>query len=390
MNLDKENLMPSIIKLVQWLDNHNFKGYEPRDALSSKLAPLTFKSLFAERILQQIVLRCPFQIRHLIGVKPRMSTIGMGFLARGYIRMWQATQELIWNKRAIYSLDWLIKNKIGGYSGACWGNNFDYVSRGGRLPKFMPTVVWTSLIGHAFLDGYEAFGDKEYLNIAISSCEFVLKDLIHEHFNDGICLSYTPFKKLSIHNANMLGAGFLARVYSVIKRKELADVARKAMTYSCNCQLPSGAWYYGEAETYHWIDNWHTAYNLDSLRWYIKSAEDEEFLSNLKKGYYFYKSHFFEKDVKPKYYFNKLYLVDIQCASQGIDTLCFFSEDDPEALHLAQKVAKWTINNMQDKNGYFYFRKLRWKTVKIPMLHWGQATMLSALAHLYLKLSKIQ
>jgi len=43
---------------------------------------------------------------------------------------------------------------------------------------------------------------------------------------------------------------------------------------------------------------------------------------------------------------------------------------------------------MQDKSGYFYFRKLRWKTVKIPMLHWGQATMLSALSHLHLKLSK--
>jgi len=383
-------LINSILKLDHWLEEHKFKGYEPRDALSSKLSPLTLRNLFIERVLQQIVLRHPFHIRPLIGVKPRMSTIGMGFLARGYIRLWKATQESIWKERAIYSLDWLMKNKTARYSGACWGNNFDYVSRGGRLPKFIPTIVWTSLIGHAFLDGYEVFGDERYLDIAISSCEFALKDLIHEQFNNGICLSYTPHKKSTIHNSNMLGASFLARVYSITNKKYLADVAKEAMSYSCSCQLPNGGWYYGEDRTYHWIDNWHTAYNLDGLRCYIISTRDEEFLPSLKKGYSFYKTCFFEKNGRPKYYFNKLYLVDIQCASQAIDTFCFFSEDDPEAIPLAIKIAKWTIHNMQDKSGYFYFRKLRWKTIKIPMLHWGQATMLSALAHLYLKLTKIE
>ena len=46
----------------------------------------------------------------------------------------------------------------------------------------------------------------------------------------------------------------------------------------------------------------------------------------------------------------------------------------------------WTIDNMQDESGYFYFRKLKWKNVKVPTLHWGQATMFSALTHLYSKL----
>ena len=47
---------------------------------------------------------------------------------------------------------------------------------------------------------------------------------------------------------------------------------------------------------------------------------------------------------------------------------------------LARKVAAWTIENMQDADGYFYFQ--RWPLVvnQTPMLHWGQATMLHALA----------
>ena len=378
--------MDSIIRLNNWLEEHDFKGYEPFDGLSSFLRPLTFRKWLAERALQQLILRCPFNIRPLLGIKQQMSTKGMGFLARGYIRMWKTTHELIWKKKATYCLDWLIDNQTKGYSGACWGNHFDYASRGMQLPKFVPTVVWTGLIGQAFLDGYEFFGGERYLDVAISSCEFILKDLPRKKFEKGICISYVPFKKSLIHNSNMLGAALLSRTYSIVKRKELKDVAREAMSYSCSCQLPNGAWYYGEDNTYHWIDNWHTAYNLDSLRWYILSTGDEKFVPNLKRGYIFYKANFFDEDGKPKYYFNKLYLVDIQCASQAIDTLCFFSEDDPIAAPLAMKVATWTIDNMQDKSGYFYFRKLKRKAVKIPMLHWGQATMFSALSHLYSKL----
>jgi len=200
-------LMNSIIRLDHWLEEHDFKGYEPFDGLSSFLRPLTFRNLFAERVLQQLILRCSFHIRPLLGVKPLMSTKGMGFLARGYSRMWKTTHELKWKKKATYCLDWLIDNKSQSYSGACWCNHFDYASRGGQLPKYVPTVVWTGLIGQAFLDGYELFGDERYLDIARSSCEFILKDLLHKKYEGGICIGYSPLdKKATIHNSNMLAA----------------------------------------------------------------------------------------------------------------------------------------------------------------------------------------
>jgi hypothetical protein len=64
--------------------------------------------------------------------------------------------------------------------------------------------------------------------------------------------------------------------------------------------------------------------------------------------------------------------------------LVFFSDRDPQAVDLALKVANWTIENMQDRSGYFYYRKYSsWVTNKTPTLHWGQATMMCALAGLY-------
>jgi len=41
---------------------------------------------------------------------------------------------------------------------------------------------------------------------------------------------------------------------------------------------------------------------------------------------------------------------------------------------------------MQDESGYFCYRKLRRKGVKILMLHRSQGTMFCALVHLLLKI----
>ena len=63
-----------------------------------------------------------------------------------------------------------------------------------------------------------------------------------------------------------------------------------------------------------------------------------------------------------------------------------FLRFDNDALELGLKVARWTIENMQDKTGYFYFRQLPRIKAKTPMLHWGQATMYKALARLEMAL----
>jgi hypothetical protein len=139
---------------------------------------------------------------------------------------------------------------------------------------------------------------------------------------------------------------------------------------------------YGSAEKYQWNDNFHTGYNLDCLRRYIDATGDAALEANLKKGCEFFMSHFFEPDGRPKYYDNKTYPTDIQCAAQAIDTLTLLSDVNPLALPLAIKVANWTIDHMQDADGHFYYRDLGRIVVKTPMLHWGQGTMFKALAHL--------
>ena len=46
-----------------------------------------------------------------------------------------------------------------------------------------------------------------------------------------------------------------------------------------------GAWFYGESPKYHWIDNFHTGYNLDALKRYIESSGDPDFKDHLHRGF---------------------------------------------------------------------------------------------------------
>lgn len=369
-----------------WVERAQYRGYEPFDGLSSWARPLTFGNVFAQRVLMQAIRQCPLNIRPLMGVRRKDSTKGRGYMASGYLMLYRATQQPQFLEKAVACLRWLDGHKAPGFEHHSWSNHFDFVARAGSYSRNDPIIVWTSLIGQAYLEAFDVTDDKWFLNVAESACEWIL-GLPREQTAHGDCLSYRANVQVSIHNANMLGGCLLARTAKRNGNKEYVRVARSAMKYSCTRQLQDGSWWYGEEDKYHWIDNFHTGYNLDSLYFYVDAVEEKDLYSNLDKGLEFYKAHFFEASGRPKYYHTRTYPVDIQCAAQSIDTLVLLSERDPAALELAEKVADWTIRNMQDPKGYFYYRQYPLMKAKTPMLHWGQATMFKALAHLNCSLS---
>jgi rhamnogalacturonyl hydrolase YesR len=374
-------IIRSINLLIRWVESHNYSAYDPGDGNNSFLHGLTFNNLLLERLLQQAVYRAPFNLRPWLGISPHTSTKGMGYMAWGYVKMWRFTGQPDYEKKARHCLDWLIQHRSKTYKEFCWGNDFSFSSRGGKIPKGEGTIVWSSLIGQAFIEAHEAFGDSSYLDVASNICDWILK-LPREETRNGVCLSYIAYEQCSIHNSNMLGAALLAKIGRFCDRGDALGLARDAIVYSCSRQNEDGSWFYGEHPKYHWIDNFHTGYNLDSLRRYTDATGDHAFDDHLARGFEYFKNNFFEADGCPKYYHNRKYPIDIQCAAQAIDTLTFFSDLVPDSLPLAQKVAQWTINHMQAPDGHFYYRDLGWAINKTPMLHWGQGTMFKALAHL--------
>lgn len=383
----KAKLQKSLDALGAWVENHQYQAYDPGDGQLSPLRQLAFGKFFPKRLLTAAVLRVPFNIRPWIGIRPHTSTKGMGYLAWGYTKRFAQSGDRRYAERARYCLDWLIKHRTSKSSHYCWGNHFDFSTRGGTIPAQEPTIVWSSLIGQAFLEAHQVLGEARYLEVAASVADWILT-LPREQTPTGACLSYVAFKQSSIHNSNLLGAALLAKVGGLTGRAEAIEVARSAMNYSCSRLNADGSWFYGDAPMYHWIDNFHTGYNLDSVKRYSEATGDRSFEAPMRCAFDYFKQTFFETSGRPRYYHDRPYPIDIQCAAQAIDTLSFFSEDDPQALELALQVAAWTLDHMQAPDGHFYYRDLGWIVIKTPMFHWGQGTMFKALANLLGKIER--
>ena len=59
-----------------------------------------------------------------------------------------------------------------------------------------------------------------------------------------------------------------------------------------------------------------------------------------------------------------------------------YSDFNIKYLKFANVIAEWTIKNMQDAKGNYYYQKWPFITNKISYMRWNQAWMMVALTHL--------
>ena len=381
-NREKEMIKNSVNNLCAWIDKNGWAGYDPYDGLNSNI--LNFKNRNLRIVLTQINRRSPINLRRILCIQKEINAKSIALFAASYLRLYKHTKEKQYLKKALSCLEWVEQNHNQNYSGFCWGYHFDWQSRAWFLPKNQPTIVATSYIANAFIDAYEELGKKKYLEIAKSSCEFILNDLNIYREGDKICFSYNPFDNTQIHNANMLGASLLSRVYKYAKDEKLLDYANKAIKHTIGHQRDDGAWYYGNPPSDFTIriDNFHTGFILESLHKYMKNIGTTQYMAALIKGLNYYRKNLFLEDGTPRFTNLRTYPIDIRGVSQGIITFHELWDVQQGNEAFAEKIAVWAIENMQDPSGYFYYQKHRLYMNRIPYMRWSQACMLLALTTL--------
>lgn len=126
----------SFRKLKFYCEKEHYKGWDPYDGLNSKVfQTLPFKKFYIGRLAWiQGFKRSPINFRKILGVPKEHNSKGIALFLYGYCSLYDmaksntniyGTEEELLAK--INTLAELLISLISkGYSGACWGYNFDW------------------------------------------------------------------------------------------------------------------------------------------------------------------------------------------------------------------------------------------------------------------------
>jgi hypothetical protein len=371
------NIASCLDSLMAYVEAADYAGYDPYDALNSPLIQrLGARNKWVRIGATHLVRRSPVNLRPLLGIRKGHNPKAIGLFLWGYAKLYALTKERRYLERVDYLLNMLEQLRSQGYSGHCWGYNFDWQSWTFRRPKGTPTIVNTSFIGHALLDCHELTGRQKALDLAIPIKDFILGDLHRTKLDSTFCFSYTPVDTEAVHNANFLGASILARLTCYCRDDRLIPVVIASLGYSMRHQRDDGSWFYADTSIQSWIDSFHTGFNLQAIRYILDTGLASPYLAAYRKGVRYYATHFFLEDGTPKYYCDRTYPIDIHSSAQAI---CFFAHEGMEYKDLTNRIAAWMLQQMYNGGGSFCFRKGRLLTNRIPYMRWSQAWAFHAL-----------
>jgi hypothetical protein len=373
----------AILKLVAYCRANNWAGYDPYDALNSRiLRRLPFLDYRLPRVLfTQALKRSPVNFRRLLHIPKTQNPKAIALFLSAFV-----TLERVKAAGQGDDINLMIQRlrdlRSPGTDYWCWGYSFPWQTRTIVVPEGAPNLVCTTFVANALFDVYDYCRDSRCLKMALSAAEYIVNEL---YWTEGSAASFSyplPSVRSEVHNANFLAAALLGRAYCRISDKKFLLPALQVARCSAAKQQADGSWYYGEAASQRWIDNFHTGYNLCALRALSSHAATTEFDAVIRRGFEFYRRHFFGADGCVRYFHDRTYPIDIHSVAQSIITLLTFKDVESGNLPLAHSVLQWAVTHMWDDRGFFYYRVLRSHTNRISYMRWSQAWMLLAMVML--------
>jgi hypothetical protein len=376
-----DDLSTVLDRTEQHMRNEGYRGYDPYDGLMSPLfgLPVLRSAKLPRWGFQQILKRLPFQLRPSLGIAKGYNPATLGIAIQGLVYREQADRSSTDDRRKeverlVHELDRL---QSPGFSGACWGYDFDWESRYARIPAFHPTVVATGFVTNALYLAWKHYGLEEARELCISAGSFVTRDLHKTRFDEGFCWSYSPTDRQVVLNATMKGARLLAQAVSMGANSSLLVDASATIKYVVSRQESDGSWPYSIGDSRSWVDHFHTCYNLDCIHEYQSLTGDDTFRKSLSSGLDYYCSNFFTEEGAPKYYDRHLYPIDATCCAQALLTLLRFGE-----LSQAEKTGGWILEQMVLPQGRFKYQIHRHYANQLPYMRWSTGWLFAGLARL--------
>lgn len=376
----------SLNKLISFVEKEKFIGYDPYDVLNSFI-PFNKLGDYISAFAIQIQKRNPVNIRPLLGVRKGINPKGMGLFLKGYCLLFMKTGDEKYLKKAEEIFQWLVNNYSKGFSGMCWGYNFDWASPGSYLKAYTPSVVVTSFVIDGIYEYYKITKSDEASNAILSAAKYIEKDIPVTQLEHGKCFAYTHLSKGCCYNATLLAAEVLAKANDIAKNELYEMLIKDVVTLVLSRQKHNGSWFYSlntQTNTERNQIDFHqgfilvSLYNILNISQVLKSEIEEA----IRGGMEFYRKEQFFENGRSMWRLPKKWPVDIHNQSQGIITFSLLQNYGADYKDFSLKIAEWTINNLYSGKGYFYYRMTPIFTNKISYIRWSQAWMFLALAQI--------
>ena len=304
----------------------DYSGYDPYDGAWSDYTLINGRKY--TRLLSTYLNKfSPLNLRPLLKIKKSIQNQSLAFIGRAMLSfpdVYLSEINKISDHLAVDSL-------IGKHGYHYWdAHAFPIQMRNSYRPVGKTDIIGDEAVGRFFLDLYRIDLQPQYKeicnNVAVSFIDRHLKNYQSKYF-----FKYTPSTPITdwCYNASVIVGAFVA------------SITRE--------------------------------FNLDFGNAYI----DQTFRDVIGQQ---------KPDGQGIYRYPKKYPVNIHNQAQGIITFtraAAFGFGD-HYLDFARTIAEWTIKNMQDLDGHFYYLKYPLFTNKIPYIRWSDAAMAYALS-VYLK-----
>lgn len=365
-----------------WLIACDYRGWDPYDGLTSPVMrlPLMRSQSKVRFAVQQVVKRSPINLRPLlrIGHGRNPVTVALAAQAHAYLARSSAPAADVHAATAHALVADVAAMRSAGWSGNCWGYDFDWQARRVTIPAGSPTLVVTGMVTNALFEVDRLLADPLARSLVTDALPFVLHDLRRTYDPDGsFCWAYSPFDQQIVLNATMEGARLCAQVAQLTDDHEAGALAGATVAFVHHRQRLDGSWPYAEGDERSWTDNFHTGYVLECLKACLDAGIDTSQQEMLERGFRFYRENFFSAANAPLYYPGRAWPIDATACAQSLLTLCTFG-----AHERAQSVADWVVARMGNDDGSFAYQLGRFRLQRTPFARWSVAWMFCALARL--------
>ena len=364
---------------LRYARERDYTGWDLYDGESSALLQrLPIDNKYLNLTVQQVIRRCPVNLRPHFRVEQRRSFMGAALFALANLTAADVTGDTAYESEAETLVEWLVENQSDGYAGFCGGHKHPMQELEARVLPNDPDIVSTAWAARTLVAAADQL-DPAYADHARSAADFVVTDLDYTTTDQGATIKYKPTDtgdSVTI-NANAMGARLFVDLYDHFGDTAYRERATAILDHVASLQTDLGGWTYRDppSASHLSMDNFHNGFIIDCFRWYQTVTGDDRYDAVLDQAVQFYRDILFDSDGAPNHDESSAYPKDIHDVAQGIIVFTRLGDRDT-----AGRILDWGLENLYGGDGAFYHQQRRFFTDTITYMRWCEAWMAYALS----------